>query len=60
MERRHLYTIKWTQPYATSRQRPYLRQLQEEMEMVIESMLKCNDFTQANIIIERIKNASKS
>lgn len=60
MEPKHLYTFKWTQPYATNWQRPYLRGLQEQMEQVIENILEAEDYTQANKIIERIKNANKS
>ena len=60
MEPRHLYTIKWTQPYATHHQRPYLRSLQEQMEQVIENLLEVSEFYEANEIIRRIQNASKS
>jgi hypothetical protein len=60
MEPRYLYTIKWTQPYATDNQRPYMRGLQQQMEQVVEHWLEDNDFTEANNIIRRIQNASKS
>jgi len=60
MEPRHLYTIKWTQEYATDHLRPFLRALQEQMEAHIEYRLEAGDFKQAKEIIERIKNASKS
>lgn len=60
MEPKYLYTIKWTQPYATDYQRPYLRGLQEQMERVIENLLEYSEFTEANEIIRRIQNASKS
>jgi hypothetical protein len=61
MEPRHLYTIKWTQPYATDWQRPYLRGLQKELEQMVEHWLEDEpDYPDANAIIERIKNASKS
>jgi len=60
MEPRHLYTIKWTQPYATYQMRPYLRQLREDFERVIEAGLERKEFAEANIVIERIKHASKS
>ena len=60
MEPRHLWTIRWTQPYATAYQRPYLRGLQAEMEQVIEQLLDHSKFAEANTVIERIKNASKS
>lgn len=60
MEPKYLYTIKWTQPYATDWQRPYLRGLQEQMERLIEVQLESGDYSQANTIIERIQNASKS
>lgn len=60
MNTRHLYTIRWTQPYATEQLRPYLRSLQEQMEQLIENQLENSDFTEANNIIQGIKNASKS
>jgi hypothetical protein len=60
MNSRHLYTIRWTQPYATKHLRPYLRSLQEQMEQLVENQLENSDFTEANTIIERIKNANKS
>ena len=60
MEPKHLYTIRWTQPYATQHQRPYLRGLQEQMEQVIEHLLEHSKYIEANQIIKRIQNASKS
>jgi hypothetical protein len=60
MNTRYLYTIRWTQPYATEHLRPYLRSLQEQMENLIENQLDSSDFTEANNIIRRIQNASKS
>jgi len=60
MNPKYLYTIRWTQPYATDYQRPYMRSLQEQMEQVVEHWLEDNDFSEANQIIERIKHASKS
>ena len=55
MEPKYLYTIKWTQPYATDWQRPYLRGLQEQMEQVIETVLESSDYVDAKEVIERIK-----
>ena len=60
MNSRYLYTIRWTQPYATEHLRPYLRSLQEQLEQLVENQLENSDFTEANTIIERIKNANKS
>ena len=54
MESKYLYTIKWTQPYATNYQRPYMRGLQEQMEQVVEHWLEDGDFKEANEVIERI------
>jgi len=54
MEPRHLYTIRWTQPYATYRMRPYLRKLRNDYEKIIEAQLERKEFTQATEIIERI------
>ena len=55
MTPRHLYTIRWTQPYATDRLRPYLRHLQEELEQVIETLLEHKKFEDANKVIDRIR-----
>jgi hypothetical protein len=54
MNPKYLYTIKWSQPYATYQMRPYLRQLRNDYEKVIEAQLERKEFTQANEVIERI------
>jgi len=56
MNPKYIYTIRWTQPYATDRLRPYLRQLQQELEQVIENLLEHNQFNEANEVIARIKS----
>ena len=56
----HLYTIAWSQPYATDHVRPYLRQQMAERERLIEQLLEYEDFTLANQLIERIKNNENS
>ena len=56
MNPKHLYTIRWTQPYATDRLRPYLRQLQEELEKTVEQWLKDEpDYPDAKVVIDRIR-----
>jgi hypothetical protein len=56
MNPRHLYTIRWTQPYATDQLRPYLRHLQEEMERTVEQWLIDEpDYPDANELINRIR-----
>lgn len=55
MNPKYLYTIRWTQPYATDRLRPYLRHLQEELEQVIETLLEHKQFNEANEVINRIR-----
>ena len=54
MEPKYLYTIKWTQPYATYQMRPYLRHLRNEYEVVIESRLERGEFEDAKQVIARI------
>jgi hypothetical protein len=54
MEPKHLYTIKWTQPYATYQMRPYLRQLRNEYEQMIEAQLERKHWPEATELIERI------
>ena len=51
---KYLYTIKWTQPYATYQMRPYLRHLRNEYEAVIESRLERGEFEDAKQVIARI------
>lgn len=55
---KYLYTIKWTQPYATDWQRPYLRGLQQQLEQVIENVLEQSDYKEAKEVIDRIKQRS--
>jgi hypothetical protein len=55
MKPEHLYTIRWTQPYATQTLRPYLRGLQEAMENAIEAQLEHSDFAEARKVIGQIK-----
>jgi hypothetical protein len=54
MNPQHLYTIRWTQPYATYQMRPYLRQLRNDYEVQIEDKLACGQFDDAKAVLERI------
>jgi hypothetical protein len=54
MNERHLYTIRWTQPYTTYKERPYLRQLHEALERAIDAQVERNDCPEAKTVIERI------
>lgn len=54
MERQYLYTIRWTQPYATYQMRPYLRSLREQYEIQIEAKLARGEFDDAKKEIARI------
>jgi len=54
MNQRYLYTIRWTQPYSTNYERPYLRQLHEAVERAIEAQVARNECPQAKEVIERI------
>lgn len=58
MEPKHLYTIRWTQPYATYKMRPYMRQLREEYERAIELKLERKEFAEAQAVIKRIMYAT--
>jgi hypothetical protein len=56
MKPQHLYTIRWTQPYATDWQRPYIRGLQEQLENVIEKYLEeSKNYPDADAVIKSIK-----
>lgn len=55
---KYLYTIKWTQPYATDWQRPYLRGLQQQLEQVIENVLEQGDFKEAKEVIDRVRSSA--
>lgn len=52
---KYLYTIKWTQPYATTYQMPHLQRLQRAIEQSIEEQLERKEWPQAREIIERIR-----
>jgi enolase len=54
MNPQHLYTIRWTQPYATYQMRPYLRQLRNDYEVQIEDKLAHGQFDDAKAVLERI------
>ena len=54
MDPKYLWTIKWTQPYATHQMRPYLRHLREEYEAQIEARLARGEFDDAKKEITRI------
>ena len=55
MEPKRLFTITWTQPYSTEYLRPYLRNMQKELEATIEQQLEEMEYTEANELISRIK-----
>jgi len=52
MEPRHLWTIKWTQPYTGYT--PFMQDLWDRYEAVIERRLAQGDFQLAQIELERI------
>lgn len=54
MEPKYLYTIQWTQPYATTYQRPYMRGLQEQMEQIVEHWLEDGDYSEAKEVIAKV------
>jgi len=54
MNPQHLYTIRWTQPYATYQMRPYLRQLRNDYEVQIEDKLARGQFDDAKAVLEKI------
>lgn len=60
MPPKHLFTFRWTQPYSTNAERPYLRSMHEAVERAIEEQVARNECPEAKLIIERIKHASKS
>jgi hypothetical protein len=55
MEPKHLYSLRWTQPYSTYKERPYLRSLHEAVERAIEAQVERNDCPEARALIERIR-----
>jgi len=54
MEPRHLYTIKWTQPYPEYHSNAYIRELHRTYEELVEKLLEDGDFSEARVEIERI------
>ena len=55
MEPKHLYSLRWTQPYSTYKERPYLRSLHEAVERAIEAQVERNHCPEAKALIERIR-----
>jgi len=51
---KYLWSIKWTQPYATYQMRPYMRQLRNDYEAQLEAKLARGEFDDAKAVIERI------
>lgn len=54
MEPKYNFSYKWTQPYATYQQRPYLRSQHEAYEQLVERVLEDGDFKEANEAISKI------
>lgn len=54
MNPKHLYTIRWTQPYATHQMRPYMRMLRDQYEADIEARLERGQFDDARSVLKRI------
>jgi hypothetical protein len=54
MNSKHLYTIRWTQPYATYQMRPYMRMLRDQYEAEIEAGLERGQFDDARTELKRI------
>jgi len=55
MNPKHLYTIRWTQPYSTYQQQNYIRSLQEQLEQMVEQWLVDEpDYPDAKAVIKRI------
>jgi hypothetical protein len=52
MEPRHLFTIRWTQPYPQNELTAYVDALRREL---IEHVLDDGDFAEANAVIDRIR-----
>lgn len=50
-EHKHLFTIKWTQPYPQNELTGYLAQLQD---VLVEQILEHNDFKEAREALDRI------
>ena len=63
MEPKRLYTLRWTQLYSIKRDLLHARMeqyLQHSIEREIEAQVSRNDCPEAKLIIEKIRNASKS
>ena len=52
MNPKYLYTIKWTQPYTMTN--PFLQNLWQAYEDMIERRLEAGEFTDAKRELERI------
>jgi len=52
---KYLWTISWTQPYATGYTRPHLANMHAAVERAIEAQLERKEWPEATAVIERIK-----
>lgn len=55
MEPRHLWSLKWTQPYNNYHSNELVQHLRNLYNELVEQMLDDGDFTEANEVINRIK-----
>lgn len=55
MKSQHLYTIRWTQPYATWQMRPYLRHLRNQYDVQIENSLAQGKFDDAKKLLAKFQ-----
>jgi hypothetical protein len=51
---KYLWTISWTQPYATSWTRPHLASMHAAVERAIEAQLERKEWPEATATIQRI------
>lgn len=55
MEPKHLWTLKWSQPYSTEYSNGFVNELRNLYYELVEQCIDDGDLTEANEVIDRIK-----
>jgi len=56
MEPRHLWTLKWTQPYTTQYSNDFMAELHALYLELVEASIDEGNLDEANEVIDRIKS----
>ena len=56
MEPKHIWTLKWSQPYSTEYSSDFVAHLRDLYNELVEASLDEGDFEEANQVIANIKS----